>query len=151
MIKVSVTLAGRTYELEPMTFKKSKEWRGKLKSELNQITSLVDTVSHFEINRVEDLTVILQQGSGILLDSVDKIFDMIIEFSPDLKHDREYLEENAYDDEILTVFWECVKLAFPFGSKIKDLTGLLNQAIATSSAEPSGDSKKSSKKTTSRS
>jgi hypothetical protein len=72
----------------------------------------------------ETLPALLDSGSGLLigvLDALPVLLDLIYEFDPALNLDKEHIEANATEEELLAAFVALVKLSFPFGTKWGDL------------------------------
>jgi len=122
MDRVKVTLGGRDYEIEPLRYKKSQAWRRQLSEKIDGIANVFSTVIELEIDSAEDIALIVTEAKSVLLDSMEDVFDLLMEYSPDLKKDREFIEEQAYDQEIVDAFIEVVKLAFPFIEPLRKLS-----------------------------
>ena len=60
-----------------------------------------------------------------IFEAVDLMREKLFEYSPELAADRERIETEGYDSEIMAAFIEVLKLAFPFGQVI----GLVSAAI----------------------
>jgi len=62
-------------------------------------------------------------------------------YSPEIKKDKKYIEENGFDSEIVTAFLAILSLAFPFGRAIQGLLKLGREEPQTeaSSASPSSE------------
>jgi hypothetical protein len=50
---------------------------------------------------------------------------LLYEYSPALCADKERIEAESYDSEIVQAFMEVLKLAFPFGSAVGKLTAAM--------------------------
>jgi len=154
MKNTKAVLAGRTYTIESLKFKAERAWRKTFDA---PITNLVNTLSQTRTITSEsnDAKQWLQQvGSMVLshagelvramIDSPDTMLDAICAYSPALAADRDFIEENAYQDEIAAAFVEVLKIAYPFGTLLGMITSLGSQEKQTmpSSPSPSGDSSK---------
>lgn len=156
MKSTTVTIAGRQYSIESLKFKAEREWRKKYDA---PISALINTLSQTRTitDQSNDPGQWLRQMGGVLLshagelvkaliESPDTLLNAICDYSPVLQADRDYIEENSYQDEIAAAFIEVLKIAYPFGSLlslVKNL-GSLEKQTTPSSPSPSGDSSKTS-------
>lgn len=149
----TVVLGTRNFQIHPMTFKRGQAWRRHFSEKLGSLSTLIERIAfsaNTELNTVEDLSNLLipivNEARTLLIDSMDDIFELILEFSPELARERKYIEENALDEQIVVVFVEAVKFAFPFANAIRDLMKLGSeiQSTATSSSSQNTKSKKKS-------
>jgi len=155
MKSIHVELAGKTYEIESLKFKAERAWRKKYDA---PITDLINAISHVrslsgqEFNKPADLfkeigSVLLTHANDLikaLLDSPDTLFEAICDYSPALAADRQFIEENAYQDDIAKAFVEVLKIAYPFGSLLGMVTSLgsLEKQTSPNSPSPNGASGK---------
>lgn len=151
MKSISVDLAGRSYTIESLKFRAERAWRKKYDVPIANLIGAIANVKELsakEFDKPGDLLkevgmVLLSHANELmkaLLDSPDIIFEAICDYSPVLAADREFIEENAYQDEIAAVFIEVLKIAYPFGSLlgIAKSLGSLERQTSQSSLEPSG-------------
>lgn len=66
-----------------------------------------------------------------LANSMDDVILLLFDYSVELKNDREWLEANAYNDEIIRAFVEVLKLNFPIMALWELVVGSRVQPIAT--------------------
>lgn len=112
---VKVSLAGREYEIGPLPFKQSKEWRASLGKPITDLVEILARADTLELNNAADLVKVVQLAQVYLLDSPDLIWEALCAYSPAIAADREALEEAAFDFEIMDALIEVLKLAYPFG------------------------------------
>jgi hypothetical protein len=153
-----VNLAGRDYTIESLKFRAERAWRKKYDVPIANLIGAISNVrelSSKEFDTPSDLLkevgmLLLSHANELmkaLLDSPDIIFDAICDYSPALAADRDFIEENSYQDEIAVVFVEVLKIAYPFGSLLGIAQSLGNigsqeKQTSQSSPLPSGESGK---------
>lgn len=154
MKSVVVELAGKTYTVQSLKFKAERAWRKKYDA---PISSLINALSQTQsiTDRSSEPGQWLREMGGVLLahagelvnallSSPDTLMDAICEYSPAIASEREWIEENAYQEEIAKAFVEVLKIAYPFGQLLGIVTSLgsLEKQTTPSSPSPSGDSSK---------
>lgn len=155
MKQTTVTLAGKAYRIESLKFKQERAWRKKYDAPLG---ALIDAISKVrlmgeqEFEKPADLfreigAALLSHANELLkamLNSPDLLFDAICDYSPQVRADRDYIEEHAYQDEIAAAFLEVLKIAYPFGSLLGIVKSLGSQEkqISPNSPDMNGDSGK---------
>lgn len=151
MKSINVNLASRTFTIESLKFKAERAWRKKYDRPIAHLFDAIASAKELstkEFDKPADLMkevgmVLLSQANELmkaLLDSPDIIFEAICDYSPALAADKDFIEENAYQDEIAAVFIEVLKIAYPFGSLlgIAQSLGSMEKQTSPSSPEPSG-------------
>lgn len=68
-----------------------------------------------ELTNLGSIADLMDKIGGLLAGSIDTVADMLFDFSPALAEDRERIEAEGYDDEIIAAFVEVLKLLYPFG------------------------------------
>jgi hypothetical protein len=130
---VEVTIAGRSYTVTPLPIRRNREWRSQFEPILQDISAFVSDLGSYAgeeftdapdmINRLgKVLSGRLPALTQYLLSSLDLITVAVFDYSPEIAEDREYLEENGYDHEIVAAFLQVLQLAFPFGPAVRVLT-----------------------------
>lgn len=169
--QVTVTLGGRSYAISEKPMGINGAWRKKLRATsvmqlFESLDGLVDdlVVAIADVRR-EKIESADEDGNSVegfrfdigkmfavlrnlptlvngLASSVDDIIDLLFDYEPKLRTERKWLEENAYDEEVIAAFIEVLKLTFP----IMALWGLLStngsraQQTATNSHSQNGAS-----------
>jgi hypothetical protein len=156
MKTVQVSIAGRDYIVAPLPIVKNREWRKQFEKPIKDAIKLLSEIADFAEKeadkKYEDgVAMIGDIGKAIsgslspvvdhLLGSADTIVDAVFQYAPAMKEDREYIEENGYDDEIVKCFLSILTLAFPFGPALRSLMNLGREDAQTekSSADPSSE------------
>ncbi len=157
MKTVQVTVAGREYVISPLPIKKNREWREQFDAPIRDAAKLLAEVGSYVDKDFNDArTMVTDIGRAVsgslspvvghLLGSADLISKAVFDYSPDMKKDKKHIEENGYDDELVSCFITILGLAYPFGPALKGLSKLGQTALQTeaSSATPSSESEKES-------
>lgn len=141
MESVTVELGERTYTFSsPPGIKRAQDWRAQLGGTVSEIFDILEMMKDLEISRVSDVITLAHKVRPLLLSRLNEIPEWLISYSPVLEKDRDYIMENAYEEQIYPAFFEVLKLAFPFGKLLKIAPGLALNLTTTNSAEPSGAS-----------
>lgn len=156
--KVTVYFAGKEYQVGEKNSGPASVWREHLNNSrtmrifqtldgaIEQIARAFDSVlsgnSEQSINVssaliIGELVPVIVNG---LSHSVDEIKTMLFDYSPELNADREWIEANGYDSEIITAFVEVLKLCYPFLDILALFRGSKAQPIATNLPSPNGAS-----------
>lgn len=112
---VAVTLAEREYTIQQLPIKASRVWRGQLAGPFTELVNVLEGAERIELNNAHDIAAVVRSLSGTLIGSIDLVLELLFAYSPELKKDREYIEQHAYDDEAMAAFTEVLRLAYPFG------------------------------------
>ncbi len=134
MKEVMVELGGTEYVLTQLPIGASKKWRGKFAEPIEQLLGGVKVTGDLlgkELATGDDVGGVIGTIGGVLLGevgqtllgSMELILEMVFEYAAVLRADAERIEAEAYDDEVLLVFWEVLKLAYPFGHLMKIVRG----------------------------
>ena len=108
-------LGERDYTIKTAGFIRSKPWKQKLIEEIKPLFEQIAGVQALKFNNPGDLLKLIPVMETIFLNSIEKVYELLLEYSPELEADREYIEAHATDKQILVAFQGAVKLADPFG------------------------------------
>lgn len=124
MKHIEVAIGGKEYAIKELPRKENRAWRAKLQDKLGPLMDMIQALPDFEINKAGDLVGLISKASGMLLNSIDDVVDLIVSYSPALQKNQHVLD-SAFDSEILGAFGAILKLAFPFDSIVgSSLSGL---------------------------
>ena len=135
MKTVQVNIADREYTITPLPIKKNREWRKQFDAPIQDAANLFAEVGGYADKEFEDMGKMVGEiGKAVsgslptvinhLLGSADLITKAVFDYSPELKKDKKHIEENGFDDEIVSCFISILGLAFPFGTAIRGLMDL---------------------------
>lgn len=142
-LEILVSLADRTYTVKKLPMKGNKRWRKKLEGPFADLAGILGNMDDLElmsdVTQVDaktgekvktgttvnftSISGVVGSFSRVLLGSIDLLMDLLFEYSPELAADREYIEENAFDEEALAALVGVLKLAYPFGTVWEMVTG----------------------------
>lgn len=153
-----IDLADRTYTVEQLPMKQNAEWRKRVQDSqllgiFNNADGIIKDVVRF-FDAYEDKTMNelnLNEFVGTLMAipsiamrlafGIDDVIEMVFSYSRDINKDRPYIEENAYDEEIIGAFVRMLPLAFPYTGLISVVArGGNPQPIPTNSLATNGAS-----------
>lgn len=131
----------RQYAIEEPGVLRSRKWRSRFGETVMPLFEQFAGAQNIEFETPEDLLKLLPLVQSIVLDALDEVFDLLILYSPELEADREWLEDNATERQIIAAFMEVLQLAVPFevGNIIARLNGLTNPTIGSNSPSANGD------------
>lgn len=124
MRSVTVKLADREYIVNELKARQNQEWRALLKGKFTDIADLINSAPKTELTS-DSISILIRSMSTAIMDSVDDVRGLLLAYSSKLDDDHEYIEENAYDSEIMTAFVEVLTLAFPFGGLFRRVSQVL--------------------------
>ena len=127
MRSASVTLGEREYKIVELRSRDNSAWRKEFRETLAPVLELLGIAATTELptsmaeaqeskNNLAPVFSALQRVAGVMLESIDDVKDMVFSYSPALRKDRERIEENAFDSELVEAFTSILGLAFPFGA-----------------------------------
>ena len=127
MREETLTLGGTPYVVRELPTKRNEAWRKQVMAELTGVADLIQTAPQTEMNAA-GVSQILRAVSGKIVGSVDILTGLLFAYSPELAADRERIEAECYDSELMDALVVVLGLAFPFGSAIGRLMTLSGQA-----------------------
>lgn len=150
MKTITVKIAEVEYTITPLPILASREWRKQFDSLilsatglLTQVGSMVDKEFETPSEMVSVIGTMvagnLSEVVGHLVGSADIISQAVFSYSETLRKDKERIEAEGYDEELVTAFIQILSLAFPFGSLLQTLmkAGPELQEMVQSSASAS--------------
>lgn len=132
MKQETITLGGKEYQINELPRRANAQWRQQFQVLVASVTNLVEA-SQVDITNTADLVGVVGQVRDVLMQAPDQLIELLFAYSPALAADRERIEADVYESEILGVFIEVLKLAFPFGEILSWASGLAPAASATTS------------------
>lgn len=136
--EIIVKLGGRNFTVSALPISRSKAWREELAVPFTELANALMQANTVEVNQFGDIASLVRSMSGTLLGSVDLMLDLMFKYSEALAAEREWIENNAYDEEALYAFAEVLKLAFPFGVLLEVVTGRMGNKTSSNSVSPNG-------------
>lgn len=140
----TVTLGGRQYVIQELPLRANAEWRRGFEQTLEPLLGLVEGLHKIQINTAADLAGAIGGMRELLLRSPELMTKLLFDYSPALRADAAWIEDNVYESELLASIGEVLALAYPFGQLVR-LVRTLNGAVARtgvttspSSASPNG-------------
>ena len=113
--KTIVTLGEEEYEIVTAPFARSRKWRPRLAEEIKPLFDQMAGVQGITFDKPEDLLGLWPVVQTILVDGIDKVFEMLLAYAPELAAARVRIEATATEKQIMVAFQEVLKLADPFG------------------------------------
>ena len=125
-----VVLGGREFVVKQLPIALSRKWRERFAEPIEGVFGAVQMTGTLMGQEARDGAelgklvgqigaVLLTDVGKVLLGSMEMLFEMVCAYAPNVEAERKWLEQEAFDDEVMAAFVEVLKLAYPFG-------GLLN-------------------------
>ncbi|MCB8942541.1 MAG: hypothetical protein H6658_02075 [Ardenticatenaceae bacterium] len=128
---IKLTIGEKTYTVNELPRKKNAAWREAFQNEFVEIASFIQGLAGIEVSSGEVIANIVEQVAVQVNGAIDRMADLLISYSPEMTADRSYIDENAYDSQILDGFTAVLGLAYPFGSLMKQLQTLVATGRST--------------------
>lgn len=109
--------------VRPLPIRAAREWRAQFNARFAALTNLLANADQIELNSAADIAQLVGVARDVLVTAPDALFDLLCSFVPDIATDRERIEVEAFDDEVITAFVEVLRLAFPFEGLKAIVTG----------------------------
>ena len=116
--EISIILGGREYRVKPLVIRKSRQWRAKVVKIIGDLPKYMSITSDTPEKFGEAINV-------LLLTVPDKVIDLVLDYSPELRADRNFIENNATDAEMSKAFNQIVEVAFPLATSLTGAMGKL--------------------------
>ena len=135
MKSITVTLGDQSYMVNELPTRKNAEWRRDMAVRLRPVAQVLEQLPNMNLPTstadlaggqvsLISLTEALRPVGNLLLNGMDDMIALIMAYSPQIAADRERIENEAYDSEILGAFTAILGLAYPFGSIVTSLERL---------------------------
>lgn len=151
MKQSTIVIAGTTMTVTELPTRRNRAWQKMLTARLQPAADLLknkrtiklpSSLDELQSDEKEfDIGPLLDVGNdlaGLFFNGLDDVADLVIEYVPELKAEKEQVLDVAYDSEFVFAFWEVLKLAFPFG-EMKELLGQVQGMISQNSGSVSTD------------
>jgi len=125
----TITLADRDYEIAELSAKHNAAWRRRLDEILTPLLDTVQNAGTIRLDHRGDLTALIGRIRPLLFQSPELLTGLLFDYSPALARDRERIEADAYESELLGAFVQVLQLAYPFGGLFR-LAANLNAGSA---------------------
>jgi len=135
MRSVTVTLAEREYTICELRSRQNEAWRAALKTRFESVAALIENTPATELTTA-GVGGLIRNISNVVLGSIADVRELLFEYAPELAQDREYIEEEAYDSDLMNAFTEVLTLAFPFGSAFRRLGALIESGPQSKATSP---------------
>lgn len=132
----TVTIGTRVFPIVARPIRDSRIWRIQAKTKVQEILSLIDTLTNQPVTSVNDVMTIVRQGLERIMDAPDDIYDLVLAYIPALKDCQDEIEMTATDEQIFDAFLAILRTVYPFGKMMRSLGRDLNLNIQTGQTMP---------------
>jgi hypothetical protein len=135
----TVEIGEKSYIIHEQKRKANALWRLAFQAMFTEVAALIEGLPSLDMTpaAIGDL---VRQITAKVGGSVDEMAELVFAYSPELNKDRETIEEEAYDSEIMAAFTAVLKLAYPFGSLVQMVTGLSSLGQGAKATSPNSSS-----------
>lgn len=132
----TVLLGEKEYIVREASHVRAAPWTRRLMSEVRPLFEQVKEAQGIEFSTPADLLQLWPLVEHLFTGALDKLYEMLIAYSPELEADQQYIADHATNRQILAAFQEVVRLADPF-DLVPTLTKQIGRAaIGTSPSLP---------------
>lgn len=110
-----VTLGGVQYTINELPSRRAAQWRQSMQIKLGDVSALIESAPETDISSGVALANLVRDVGSTLIGSTDTLVELLFAYAPAMAADRERIENECYDSELIAAFVEVVKLAYPFG------------------------------------
>lgn len=131
----------KSYEIEEAGILRSRKWRARFGETVMPLFQQLPGVLDFEFENPEDLLKLMPFVQQLVLNALDDVFELLVLYSEELEVDRDWIEANATDRQVVTAFMGVLQLAVPFelDNILANLNGLASHTTGSSSPSQNGD------------
>jgi hypothetical protein len=140
----TILLGEREYVIREAGHKKSSAWRYRLMTEIRPIFEQVSGISDIKFETPSDLMKLVPVAEQLFVNGIDQIYELLLDYSDDLRADQEYIQNNATDRQIFFAFQKVIGLADFFGIVpqirkigLVDMIGTSSKSQSVNGASPS--------------
>jgi len=119
----TVEIGEKIYTIREAKRKANAKWRQRFQAEFVEVANLIEGLPSTDLTP-EAVSNLIRQIVAKVGGSVDILAELVFSYAPELADDREAIEEEAYDSDIMAAFTAVLKLAYPFGSVVEAVNGL---------------------------
>lgn len=119
---VPIEIAGRAYTLIELPSRPADEWRKRLAGPFTDLVTLLSGAEGIELNDLSSIGALINTAQQTLLGSIEMIRELVFAYDSELRTDKEWLLNHAYDREFIAVFVEVLKLMYPLQTVVSAFT-----------------------------
>lgn len=134
---VEITLGSQTYRVYRLPIKANRIWREKMRAPFDQVLgvaaqaiNLLPNLKDMRSISIPDVLELLHTTVPGLLGSSDILFELLLDYSPALRADRERIENEAFDNEVIDALLRVMPMAFPL-DRLMPILGSLNRSTTS--------------------
>ena len=116
----------RQYVVTEAPMLRGRRWRHQFNEKVLPAIEGLMRAQDLEFDNTEDLANLMPLVTGLLSDIIDDVVELVITYSSELEGDREWIEENASEGQLIGAFFDILQLALPLaevGSWFGNLSG----------------------------
>ena len=125
-----LTLGSKEYTVNELASRKAAAWRQIMQDKLGNVAEMIASAPETDITSGSAISGLVRSIGSTVIGSTDTIIELLFLYSPELSSDRERINDECYDSELIAAFVEVVKLAYPFG-QLANLVARLGSGVAT--------------------
>jgi hypothetical protein len=127
------------YTVRELKRKANAKWRLAFQAQFTEVADLIEGLPQTDLTPAA-IGNLVRQITNKVGGSVDEMAELVFAYSAELNKDRDTIEEEAYDSEIMAAFTAVLKLAYPFGSLVEMVSGLSSLGREAKATSPNSSS-----------
>lgn len=132
----TVMIGTRAFPIVARPIRESRIWRLQAKTKVQEILSLIDTLTNQPVTSVNDVMTIVRQGLERIMDAPDDIYELVFAYIPTLRDCQDEIEMTATDEQIFDAFLAILRTVYPFGKMIQRLGRNVSLNVQTGQTVP---------------
>lgn len=135
MKTATITLGDQDFTINELPTRKNAAWRARLGEVLGPVVEIIEKTPTIGLpqnwgdvsenpGNTTALIGMVRQIADLLVGGLDDVLTLVLEYSPELEKQADWIKDNAYDSEILAAFTKILGLAYPFGAVVNSLRQL---------------------------
>lgn len=147
--EIKVSVAGRDYEIPQLKIRASATWQAEVESDFGAIGGLMGLIgqatgdSFAEIQqqvKIPEVAAAVAKLQGMIMQSMGRVRALVYSYAPLLAADKDFIEENGYNDEIVAVFMKLLRFEYPLGELVRLFAGAIQRQTMQNSPSANGES-----------
>lgn len=114
---ITLILKDREYRVEALPIRKDREWREEMVKRLKPVIDTLPGLPDMDFSKPDDFLKLTELVQHILTDGLDDVVELLFLYSPALRDDRQWIEDNVPTRQMVNAFLEVIQLDNPFDFK----------------------------------
>jgi hypothetical protein len=124
MLPIRINLGEKVFEVKALRIREAQAWRQKFNEVMGPISLMFSQPVSRETNN-------LQGGlAKALLEFPEHIQEMVFAYAPSLEEHKEYILDNATEEQMAAAFGRIMEVGYPFLSQLGTVTSAIRASLS---------------------